>query len=130
MGSFSDFTEGNVLDAVFKIATFSQAANLRVALFQSDPTDAAGGGTEVPVANAYTRVTFNTWVRTTNTVSNNGAITFPTATGSWGTVTHFAIFDDAGTPNKICHGSVSPSQAIVNGNTPSFPSGALTVTLD
>lgn len=131
MGSFSDYAETQVLNHFFKGTPYSQPTNLYVALCTADPTDAGTGSTITePSGNGYARVQFDTWTISGNSVENNGAVTFPQASGSWGTITHFAIVDAATAGNVVAHGDVTPTQAIVSGNTPSFPSGDLSATLD
>lgn len=126
--SFSDYLEGKVLDHVFGLAAFTQPT-LYIALSTADPTDAGSGLTE-PAGNGYARVQHSGWSRTGNTVSNSTAVTFPQATGSWGTITHFAIMDAATAGNVLASGSVSPSQAVVSGNTVEFAIGDLQCSLD
>jgi hypothetical protein len=60
-------------------------------------------------------------------MQNNIAITFPTATGSWGTVTYFGIYDASTAGNLVGYGALTSSQTISSG-APSFAVGALTVT--
>jgi hypothetical protein len=62
--------------------------------------------------------------------SNGAAITFPQATASWGTVTHFGILDAATSGNLLCWGALSASKTIDAGDTPSFAAGELDITLD
>lgn len=128
-GSFSNYAENAILNHVFKGTAMTQPTNLYIALSTADPTD-DGSGLAEPVGNGYARVNHNTWTITGNAVSNNGAASFPQATGSWGTITHFAVYDALTAGNMIIHGTVTPSQAIVSGNTPSFPTGQLSGTLD
>jgi hypothetical protein len=64
------------------------------------------------------------------TVTNKTAITFPTATASWGTVAGFLISDSlSSTTNMWAFGMLNASQVISSGNTPSFAAAALTVSL-
>jgi len=61
--------------------------------------------------------------------SNNGAITFPSPTASWGTVTHFGIFDAASSGNLLFHGALTASKTINSGDAaPSFQAAQLAVT--
>jgi len=63
-------------------------------------------------------------------MSNANAITFPQASGSWGTVSHFALFDAAAAGNILAHGSLDESKVVGNGDTLSFAAGDLDITLD
>lgn len=134
MGSFSDYLENKLLDHVFGNTAYTAAATLYAALSTADPTD-SGGGIAEPVGNAYARVaiTNNTtnWPNASAGSKANGtAVTFPTASGSWGTITHFAIFDASSSGNMIGYGTLTASKVIGNGDTASFAISALTITLD
>jgi len=56
-------------------------------------------------------------------------ITFPTASGSWGTITHFALFDALTTGNMLMSGALTASQAITTNQIARFAIGALDITL-
>jgi hypothetical protein len=64
--------------------------------------------------------------------SNVAAVTFTTATGSWGTVAAMAITDsttyDSG--NMLFYSTVGTSRTIDDGDTAEFAIGAITVTFD
>ena len=113
-------------------------ADLYVGLSTSTPVEAGTGVTE-PAGSGYARVTVTSsaagWTAATggasgSTISNAAAITFPQASGAWGTVTYFVIYDAATAGNMLAYGALTTAQAIGSGNTPSFAAGALTVTLD
>jgi len=129
MGSLSDYAEAAILDHVFKNTALTQPTNLYIALSTADPGD-DGAGIAEPSGNNYARTVCNAWTRSGSQVSNTSAVTFPTASGSWGTIAYFAVFDASTGGNMIGHGAATPSQAIVNGNTPVFAAGALTCSLD
>lgn len=129
MAGLSDYAENKILDHVFKTASFTQPSNLYVALFTAAPSD-SGGGTEVS-GGSYARVACNTWdAASGGSIANTGAVTFTTATGSWGTVTHFAIFDASSGGNMIGWGALTTSKTVGSGDTASFAAGQLAVTLD
>lgn len=130
MGSFSNYLENKVLDHVFKTASYSVPSNIYVALSTADPTD-SGGSIAEPSGNNYARTACNTWdAASSGAIANTGAVTFPTASGSWGTITHFALYDASTSGNMLAHGSLSASKAIGNGDTASFAAGAIDITLD
>lgn len=132
-GSKSDFLENKVLDHLLGATTYTPPATLYMGLFTANPSD-SGGGTEV-TGGSYARVsvTNNTtnWPAASGGSKSNGtAITFPTATANWGTVTAFGIFDASTAGNLLFWGTLTTSKAVDNGDTASFASGALTVTED
>lgn len=131
----SNFLEDAVLNHVLRGIAFPTLTNVHVSLHTADPTD-AGTGTEVS-GGSYARVsvTRNTsnWdapadVSGAQQTANNGAITFPTPTANWGTVTHFGLFDAATSGNLLYSGALTTSRTINNGDVaPSFADAALTV---
>ena len=144
MAALSNYLENQLVDHVFRGQTFSSTApaSFWVALYTAAPSD-AGGGTEV-TGNNYARVSVSrsltAWAGTQSAgstvassgtggvTSNNAAITFPTPSGSWGTVTHFGILDAVTGGNLLFHGALTVSQTINTGNTVSFAAGQLQIT--
>lgn len=134
MGSLSDYAENAFVDHVLGTSTWTQPT-IYIGLSTADPLDDASGIAE-PVGNAYARVAHSSWnAAATRAIDNNGAITFPQATGTWGTITHYFICDHAtnttfGTNvNLIAHGSLSTSKSVVSGNTPSIADTEISVSI-
>lgn len=128
MAGFSDFLENEILDHIFNGSAYASPSKY-VGLFTAAPSD-AGGGTEVS-GNGYARKLHAAWaVASGGGTSNTGAITFDNPSGSWGTITHFGIFDSLTGGNLLAWGSVGTSKAITTGDVASFASGTLTITLD
>lgn len=96
-------------------------------LFTAAPGE-AGGGTEVS-GNGYTREAV-AFTISGNNASNDAAIEFPTATGSWGTITHAAVFDASTSGNMIAYASLTASKVIDTGDVLRVPTGDLDITLD
>ena len=96
-------------------------------LFTAAPGE-AGGGTELS-GNAYARQSFSFTV-SGDTATNSAAIEFPTATGSWGTITHVAVFDAVTTGNMIAYATLTSSKTIASGDVLRVPAGDLDITLD
>jgi len=128
MGSFTDYLENKLLEHTFKNTSFTSPTTVYVALCTSTPTDSAAG-TEVS-GGSYARTAATFGAAASGSISNSGAVTFPTSTGSWGTVTHFEIWDASTAGNRLAWGALTSSQTIGTNNTPSFAIGQLTVTLD
>ena len=131
MGSFADYWENKILDHIFGKGNYTPPT-IYVGLSTADPTD-DGSGLAEPSSNAYARV--QTSASDWNTASggsldNANDITFPQATGSWGTRTHFALFDAATGGNMLAHGALSQSKTIGSGDTVQFAAGDLDVSLD
>jgi hypothetical protein len=125
--------ENKMLDVTLGSPASGMPGTVYVALFTSAPSDGAGG-TEVS-GGGYSRVavTNNTtnFPAAVNGVKSNGtAVTFPTATGTWGLVVAWAIMDASSGGAVVFEGGLSPGVNITSGITPSFAAGALTITAD
>lgn len=125
--SFTNDLETRVLQWALTTGSPTRPTAWYVGLFTAAPGE-AGGGTEVS-GNAYVReaVTFTV---SGNTASNDAAIEWPTATGSWGTVTHVAIFDASTSGNMLAYAALTASKTISTGDVLRIPLGDLDVTLD
>ena len=125
--SFTNFLETEILDHVFAGAAYTAPSTLYLGLFTGAPGE-AGGGTELS-GSAYVRkpIAFTT---SGDTTSNNAAVEFPTATGSWGTVTHVGVFDAFTSGNLMVYATLSASKAVASGDVFRVPSGDLDITLN
>lgn len=153
MSALSDFVENKLIDFLLRgqalgITGASAAAgtgptSVYVGLLTTAPSD-TGGGTEV-TGGSYARVTVasslanwagtqgaGTTVASSGTggqTSNNGAITFPTPTAGWGTVTHVGVYDATSAGNLLFYATLGTAKTINTGDTVSFAAGQLTFTL-
>lgn len=132
MGSLSDYAENKLLDHIFNTA-YTPAATIYLALCTGDPTDAATGASmnEVANSNNYARTAITFGAASAKAVAQNATVTFPQASGSWGTISHWAIVDSNtyGSGNVLAHGSFTVSKSVVAGNTPSIASGETQVSV-
>ena len=128
--SKSDYLENKLLDHQLGKTAYTMPS-VWVGLFTAAPTD-AGGGTEVTGGSYARKSTAGAdWsVAAAGSSNNANPITFVTATGSWGTVTHFGLFDAASAGNLLRWAALGTSKTIGNGDTASFASGQLVVTED
>jgi hypothetical protein len=125
--SFSNTYETNVLTWTFTSSSVTRPTSWYLALFTSDPGEASGG-TELS-GNAYVRqsVTFSV---SGDTATNTAAIEFPVATGSWGTITHVAVYDASTAGDQIAYAALTTSKTIATGDVLRVPAGDLDITLD
>jgi len=131
MGSFADYWENEILDHLFGKGSYTPPT-IYVGLSTADPDDDASGLAE-PSGNSYARTSTAgaDWnVASGGTLDNANDITFPEASGSWGTITHFALFDAASAGNMLAHGTLSVSKSIDSGDTAKFAAGDLDVSLN
>jgi len=129
--SFSDYLELKVLDHVFGKAAYVMPTAY-VGLSTADPLD-TGVGLAEPVGGAYARVATAAidWnAAAAGAINNANALTFPAATASWGTISHFAVFDAATAGNLLASGVLTVAKAVGTGDTVKFDVGQLSATLD
>lgn len=124
MSQMSNYLENALINHVFRGIPFPSPTTVYVALFTSDPTDAATG-TEV-TGGAYVRqpVPFDAPVDGTSTTSVQ--VTFPVATSPWGLLTHAAIYDSQTGGDMLVYGPLTISKQIDNGDQFVYKPGKLT----
>src|SRR6056300_150421 len=127
MAEFSNFLENALINATLRATTYTSPATVYVSLYTSDPTD-ADSGTEVS-GGSYARTSAAFDAPSNGVTQNTSDVTFPTATASWGTVTHVAIHDAASAGNMLFHTPLDTSKTIDTGDIFKITSGNLTVTL-
>ena len=127
MAQMSNYLEDALINATLRNTSYTSPSTVYVALYTTDPTD-ADTGTEVS-GGSYARqaVTFGA---PSNGVSvNSGAVTFPTATGSWGTVAYIGIRDASTSGNLLYHAPLTASKTIGTGDIFTISTSNLSVTL-
>lgn len=125
--SFTNAAETLVLQWLLTAGTPTRPTAWYVGLFTDAPTE-AGTGTEVS-GSGYLRRSVAFTV-SGDTASNSAAIEFPEATGSWGTITHAAVFDALSGGNMIASGALATSKLINTSDILRIPVGGFDVTLD
>jgi hypothetical protein len=128
--SFSNYWELEILDHILNDGAYT-APTIYVGLSTADPGDDAATLAE-PSGNGYARV--STAAADWNAASggsktNANAVTFPAATGNWGTITYICLFDAATSGNLLASGLLTASKIVVSGQTLSFPASSITVSL-
>lgn len=139
MSAMSDYLETQIIKYWFQndATVAARPATIYASLYTALPTDASASGTEVS-GGSYARVAItcnatNFLGPTANdgTVTNGTAITFPVATGNWGTIVGVALYDAASTGNELWWGALSSSKVINSGDPAlNFPVGSLSVQVD
>ena len=82
------------------------------------PAVGGTGATEPSSSAGYARVQLTQLGEPSNgVVSNSTAINFPESTSSWGTITHFVIYDSetVGAGNLLMYGELSTSRVVESG---------------
>ncbi len=127
MAAFSNYLENALINGTLRATTYTAPTTVYVALFLNDPGEGASG-TEVS-GNGYARQSATFAAPSNGAASTNADVQFPQATGSQGTITHFAIFDALTTGNMLYYGALTTSKTIDTGDVFKIASGSLTVTL-
>jgi hypothetical protein len=128
--SKTDYLENKLLDHQTGKTAYTMPS-VWIALFTVAPSD-AGGGTEVTGGSYARKSTAGAdWAAASGGSTSNATVqTFVTASASWGTVTHFGLFDAATSGNLLRWAALTTSKAIGSGDVASFPIGNLVLTED
>lgn len=142
--ALTNTAENKIIDALMRAQSLGAPATLYWRLNTTSCSDSASG-TEV-TGGSYARVAVTAslanWAGTQSagstsassgtggTTSNNAAITFPTPSAGWGTVTSVEGMDASSGGNSWLCIALTSSQTINTGNTVSFPIGTLTLAVD
>jgi hypothetical protein len=127
MAEISNYLEDALINATLRNTTYTSPATVYVGLYTTDPTD-ANTGTEVS-SGSYARQSV-TFAAPSNGLSASDAdVTFPQATGNWGTVGWIGILDAATSGNLLYHSPLDSAKTIETGDIFKIESGNLTVQL-
>ena len=125
--SLSNIFETTTLNWLFTATSVTRPTAWYIALYTVAPTD-GGGGTEIS-GDAYVREAVAMSV-TGDNATNTGAIEWPTATGTWGTIVAVGVFDALSAGNLIAYGNLTVSKTITSGDVFRIPAGDLDITMD
>jgi hypothetical protein len=127
MAEISNYLEDALINGTLRATTFTAPAAVYISLHTADPTD-AGTGTEVS-GGSYIRQSATFAAPSNGASASNADVTFPQATGNWGTIGWIGIWDAQTTGNMLYHTALDVSKAIDTGDIFKIASGSLTVTL-
>ena len=127
MSEISTYLENALINATLRNTTYTSVATVYVSLWTSDPTD-AGSGTEVS-GGSYARQAVTFGAPSSGVSTNSADVTFPTATGSWGTVGWIGINDASTSGNLLYHSPLDVAKAITTGDVFKIATGNLSVEL-
>jgi len=126
MSAMSDYLELKVLDHVLGTTAFTAPSAVYLGLSTESFGD-DNSGTEL-TGNNYSRKAITFASASSGTTSNDSTIEFNAATGAWGTVSHWALFDAASSGNLLIHGTFSASKVIATGDIVRVATGDLDIT--
>ena len=129
-----NYVINEIIDHIFGTgAVYAPETNLYIALLTSTP-DANDSGASLPgevSGGSYARVTCDTWdaAGTAEATENSQTVTFAQATAVWGAVTHFCVMSHITTGDMIGWGVLTAPRTISTGDTASFATGDLDVSI-
>lgn len=131
-GTLSDYLENKLLDHIVGKTSFTMPS-VWIGLWTATLSDTSTGATAGEVSGgSYARKSTagSDWnAASGGSLTNANALAFPTATGSWGTVTHFMLVDASSAGNMLAWADLTASKTIGSGDTAQFNASALTLTM-
>ena len=122
----SDYLELKFLDHFTGTASTSAPSAVYLGLSTASLAD-DNSGTEL-TGNNYSRKAITFASASSGSIASNAAVEFDAATGSWGSISHFGIYDAASSGNLLFHGAFSAAKTIATGDVLKVASGSLTIT--
>lgn len=125
MSALSNHAEALLLKWLMTDETATRPTAWYVALYSSAPSD-AGGGTELS-GDGYARQAVNFGA---DGAANVDPVVFEADGGDWDEATHVGIFDASSSGNLLWHGPMAAPKQIDDGDTLTFDTGAIELSLD
>jgi len=131
MAALTDYTENQIINHIFRTASYTPPTNLHFAFLSGVTNGETGAVSEFSFTNGYARVSMarniTNFSRTGQTVKNAVAITFNAPSGAWGTATHWGIYDQPTGGNLLAYGVLDASKVIgASSPAPEWPINAFT----
>jgi len=122
----SDYLENEILDHILGTGAYTMPTTVYVGLSTGSFND-DNSGTELS-GSGYARQSIAFNAASNGTADNSGAVDFPAATGSWGTVSHFGLFDASTSGNLLIHGALTASKTVATGDILRIAAGDMDIT--
>ena len=122
----SDYLENKLLDAVLRNTAFTSPTTVYIGLSTGSFGD-DNSGTEL-TGNNYSRVSIAFDAASGGTTDNTSNVEFAAATGSWGSVSHYGLFDASSSGNLLIHGAFTAAKTIATGDILRINAGELDIT--
>ena len=126
MSAMSDYLENEILDHILGTGAYTMPTTVYIGLSTASFND-DNSGTELS-GSGYARVAATFSAASGGTTSNSAAIEFSAATGSWGSISHFGIFDASSAGNLLIHGAFTTAKTIDTGDILKISTGDLDIT--
>ena len=126
MSALSDYAENKILDHTLGTAAWTMPATVYLGLSVASIGDDASG-TELS-GNGYARQSISFASASSGSASTDATVTFPTATGSWGSIGYWSVWDASSSGNLLMHGGFTTAKTVGDGDILRVNSGDLTIT--
>ena len=126
MSAMSDYLENAFLDHFTGTTSTTAPSAVYLGLSTASMND-DDSGTELS-GSGYARQAITFGSSSSGTITSNAAVEFPAATASWGSVSHWAIYDASSAGNQLFHGSFATAKPIATGDILKVASGDLSIT--
>ena len=103
MSAMSDYLENAFLEHFTGTTSTTMPAAVYLGLSTASMND-DNSGTELS-GSGYARQAITFAAAASASIATNAAVEFPSASGSWGTVSHWAIYDASTSANQLFRGS-------------------------
>ena len=124
---YSTYLQNAIINATLRNTAYTSPSVVYVAL--STSTITAGGSITEVSGGSYARQALTLSAPSSGATANNANITFPTATGSWGTITDIGVYDALTGGNLLYFTPLTISKTISSGDIFQISTGNLTVSL-
>tara|TARA_R100000664_G_scaffold1879_2_gene4858 strand:+ start:140 stop:526 length:387 start_codon:yes stop_codon:yes gene_type:complete len=126
MSAMSDYLENKLLDHVLRNTAYTSPSTVYLGLSTGSFGD-DNSGTELS-GNNYSRVSIAFDAASSGATDNTSNVEFAAASGSWGSVSHYGIFDASSSGNLLIHGAFSAAKTIASGDILRINAGELDIT--
>ncbi len=128
MSALTDYLEHALINCVLRNTAYTPPAKIYLGLHTESPGE-SGTGVEVSGGDyARQEIAFN--APANGSTTNSGDVLFPVATASWGSVSHFALWDAGIAGNALLHGAFTQVKQIEAGDQFKVAAGNMTITFD
>ena len=126
MSAMSDYLENKILDHVLRNTAYTSPTTVYIGLSTGSFGD-DNSGTEL-TGNNYSRVSIAFDAASSGTTDNTSNVEFAAASGSWGSVGFYGLFDASTSGNLLIHGAFSSAKTIATGDILRINAGELDIT--
>jgi len=126
MSAKSNYLEGKLIEHVLRNVAYTSPSNVYLSLHTANPDEDASG-TEVS-GSGYGRQLIAFDAHSNGACASSADETFTASGGSFGTVTHFGIFDASSSGNLLYYGALTASKVVADGDSLKFAAGSITIT--